>query len=88
MICGSHPFQSTAYTAPRLCPWFVFAILFPPFNLLVTSATHVHVGTLKDLFRLFRVGVVTVGKGILMSWTFATGLWGHGVDLIGVSARD
>ena len=48
--------------------WLVLAILLPPFNLLVAATTNSDVGRCHDLIRLFRLGIVSEGKLVLVGW--------------------
>ena len=77
MIGGGHAFHLTTIAFPRLCRWFVFAILFAPFQLVVAPPTHVSDRHGHDLGREFGIGIVLESKRILVGRALATGLWRH-----------
>lgn len=71
-VIGGHDSSLlTEIAFSRLSPWFVLAVLFAPFNLIVTSSTQVTVGQFQNLEGLFGLGVVCPGKRVLMGGSMA-----------------
>lgn len=66
MVSSFHIPLRTSITFPWLCPRLVLAVLFPPFDFLVTSSTHMFVGRRKNFVRLFAFWIMLVGEFILM----------------------
>lgn len=61
-----------AWNGPNL----VLAVLFPPFNLVVTASTNVSVGAIQNSVRHFGLDIVDERKAVLMSRHLALFLFG------------